>query len=280
MTAHRVPSADTQRRRFRVVTTNACNLACQFCFNEGYPTRGTLFIDKEVARNSIERSGWSVNDIKLTGGDPLLHPEIEEVAMHLEPLGRVSLTTNGLLLEARLQRMPAKVAITVSVYGTDEEEYARYTQRPREVFRRFCRQLDVLQRWRTSYAANVLIRPDTDWRADRYWRFCQSRGFSPVRFITMRGFPRERVGYADNLRQVVDLVNLGQPVIEPDVSLTGSFLSGGHVQLVTQYEDVPASRRPPGFVWIGPRGEVYEDPDPSPIATAGFTQRLPLAGRP
>ncbi|MBO0732394.1 MAG: adenosyl-hopene transferase HpnH [Acidimicrobiaceae bacterium] len=82
----------------------ACNLACNGCGKIQYPTeilRKRLSVEQAVA--AIEECGAPM--VSIAGGEPLLHPEIEEMTRALLDRGRfVYLCTNALLLERKLDR--------------------------------------------------------------------------------------------------------------------------------------------------------------------------------
>jgi molybdenum cofactor biosynthesis enzyme MoaA len=261
-------------RKFRVVATDACNLACRQCFNEGYPTRENRMLQAAMATKAILTSGYTPRSIKLTGGDPLLHPDIGFLATTLEKLAPVSLTTNGLLLSRRLPQIPPTVEVTVSVYGTNAREFEHYAQRPARLFDSFLDQVGLLVASKHKALANILVRPDQQWSADGYFEFCQRLGFRTIRFISLRGDAKFQPQYRKNALGVTTLLGHGKPLQEPEASMQGVLIDDTHLQVITQYEDLPPSVRPPGFVWIGAGGEVYETPDPQPLLTLGFTKKL------
>jgi len=88
-----------------VVVTRRCNLACTYChefddFSKPVPTA-------ELVRriDLLARLGATV--ITLTGGEPLLHPDLDDVIRRLRGHGIVAiLVTNGYLLTPdRIKRL-------------------------------------------------------------------------------------------------------------------------------------------------------------------------------
>ena len=82
----------------------ACNLECNGCGKIQYPTeilRQRLTVEQAVA--AIEECGAPM--VSIAGGEPLLHPQIDEMTRQLLDQGRfVYLCTNALLLERKLDR--------------------------------------------------------------------------------------------------------------------------------------------------------------------------------
>jgi len=88
--------------------TSACTYACRFCQKENildYSLRD-LYTDERV-KEPIESPGHVI----LTGGDPLLHPDLQAIIQELTDYGhRVSIVTNGSQLDRQnLLQLKGKV---------------------------------------------------------------------------------------------------------------------------------------------------------------------------
>jgi len=88
-----------------IIPVRRCNLACEYCneyddFSKPVPTE-TMFqrVDKLAAL------GTAV--ITISGGEPLLHPELDEIIARIRKRGMIAgMITNGYLLVAeRIQRL-------------------------------------------------------------------------------------------------------------------------------------------------------------------------------
>ena len=85
---------------------------------------------EEITRVSRVLVRLGVRKIRLTGGEPLLRPRLEElIAMlaALDGIEELALTTNGLALAPRAARLRAAglTRITVSLDSLDDDEFAR-----------------------------------------------------------------------------------------------------------------------------------------------------------
>src|ERR1700682_5723253 len=88
-----------------IIPTRRCNLACEYCneyddFSKPVPTEAMFQrVDKLAAL------GTSV--ITISGGEPLLHPELDEIIHRIRKRGMIAgLITNGYLLVAdRIERL-------------------------------------------------------------------------------------------------------------------------------------------------------------------------------
>src|SRR5580692_6574892 len=107
-------------RTVRISLTDRCDLACVYCRpsrSDGYLERR---LDDEAWKTMVRallQAG--VRRVRITGGEPLLHPRVTELVAFVASLGveDLALTTNATLLEklARPLRDAGLRRITVSV---------------------------------------------------------------------------------------------------------------------------------------------------------------------
>ena len=130
-------------RDLRISLTDHCNLRCTYCMpSEGVPwlPRDTLLTPVELMR--IVRVGVEagITEVRLTGGEPLLRPDIVEIVARLaalrtpdgEPLD-IAITTNGIGL-ARLAEPLTDAGLTrvnVSIDTLRPERFHQMTRRNR-----------------------------------------------------------------------------------------------------------------------------------------------------
>jgi cyclic pyranopterin phosphate synthase len=123
----------------RVSLTDRCNLRCTYCM----PAEGLAWLpradrlgDDEIVRLVEVFLGLGVTSIRLTGGEPMVHPTLVPLLARfaaLQPRPEISLTTNGIglvdkaeaLIEAGLNR------INVSVDTLNRERFRELTRRDR-----------------------------------------------------------------------------------------------------------------------------------------------------
>jgi Fe-coproporphyrin III synthase len=97
-----------------------CNLTCRHCYMNGGPTRKERLPVNLVIRAASECARLGIGALYLTGGEPLLFSEIQEVlraaaSMHLQ----LTVCTNGTLLTERHAAMlhEARARVNISVDG-------------------------------------------------------------------------------------------------------------------------------------------------------------------
>ena len=102
---------DIRSLYLRVSITGRCNLACDFCYNEGGTREGSLAVT-DVMEILREARSLGFTRLQLTGGEPLLHPDaVGFVAAARTLFEDVGITTNGTHI---LSTLPALIEAGVS----------------------------------------------------------------------------------------------------------------------------------------------------------------------
>ena len=129
-------------RDLRISLTDHCNLRCTYCMPaEGVPwlPKTTLLTPEELVAIAGIAVGAGIEEIRLTGGEPLLRTDIVSLVASLAalegPTGRpeVSMTTNGLGL-TRLARPLADAGlarVNISLDTLDRDTFKQLARRDR-----------------------------------------------------------------------------------------------------------------------------------------------------
>jgi cyclic pyranopterin phosphate synthase len=117
----------------RISLTDRCDLACVYCRpsrNDGYLERR---LDDESWKSmvlALVQAG--VTRVRITGGEPLMHPRVTEIVAFIARLGveDLALTTNATRLEplARPLRDAGLKRLTVSVDSLSPDRFRRLTR--------------------------------------------------------------------------------------------------------------------------------------------------------
>ena len=119
----------------RVSVTDRCNLKCIYCMpKEGARNNepSALLTADEILRvvRAAQRQG--VRKVRLTGGEPLLRPDIVPLVASLKQAGirDLSLTTNGMLLPGMAARLKAAGLdrVNISLDTLDPERFRAITR--------------------------------------------------------------------------------------------------------------------------------------------------------
>lgn len=95
----------------RISLTERCNLRCQYCMpNEGVDLTPSsqLLSQNEILRIASLFTSSGVDKIRLTGGEPTIRNDIEEICLrlsNLKGLKKLAITTNGITLGRKLPRL-------------------------------------------------------------------------------------------------------------------------------------------------------------------------------
>ncbi|EDL23633.1 molybdenum cofactor biosynthesis protein 1 isoform 2 [Mus musculus] len=100
-----------QHSYLRISLTEKCNLRCQYCMpEEGVPLtpKADLLTTEEILTLARLFVKEGVDKIRLTGGEPLIRPDVVDIVARLhglEGLRTIGLTTNGINLARLLPRL-------------------------------------------------------------------------------------------------------------------------------------------------------------------------------
>ena len=125
----------------RISVIDKCNFRCTYCmpkeiFKKGYPfiPKKNLLTFDEIIKLVNIFVGFGVKKIRLTGGEPLLRPNIEELVANLikiKKIDDIAMTTNGFLLKnkAHALREAGLKRITVSLDSINEHRFKQINGR-------------------------------------------------------------------------------------------------------------------------------------------------------
>ena len=116
----------------RLSLTARCNLACPYCLPDGNEPPGLLSLEQRLALITASVA-LGASSLRLTGGEPLLHPQLDALLAAVQPLRdqglrEIALTSNGLLLtaeRARRLRHAGLDRLTLSLDGTTAASVAQ-----------------------------------------------------------------------------------------------------------------------------------------------------------
>ena len=177
-------------RDLRISVTDRCSLRCTYCMPEqGVPwlPRDTMLSTEEVVRLADVAVGMGIEEIRLTGGEPLLRRDLVDVVAGLaalDPAPEISMTTNGVGLARIAEDLKAAglTRVNVSIDTLDRETFIELAKRDRLA--------DTLAGIEASAAAGlvpvklntVLMRGVNDTEAPDLLAFALEHGYQ-LRFI-------------------------------------------------------------------------------------------------
>ncbi|MCP4405200.1 MAG: SynChlorMet cassette radical SAM/SPASM protein ScmF [bacterium] len=197
--------------------TEGCNLACRHCWmTPEFDVTGKRSLPVELFEAAIREAGpLGLSAVKLTGGEPLLHPQFTkllEIVRH-EDLGLI-IETNGVLctpeIAAEIAKSPRRF-VSVSIDGADAETHENIRGVPGSF-------KQARQAVRNLVAANTrpqmimsLMRSNVA-QVDAVVSMAEKLGASSLKFNIVQPTGRgERVHEAGDL-EIAELIELGHYV--------------------------------------------------------------------
>ena len=134
------PLVDSYGRRIksmRISVTDKCNFRCTYCMPaEGLPwlKKAEILSYEEIMRLAQISVALGIEQIRLTGGEPLVRRDLPELVRQLHAINglrSLSLTTNGILLKQQAHALAdaGLTRINVSLDSLVREKFAKLTRR-------------------------------------------------------------------------------------------------------------------------------------------------------
>jgi cyclic pyranopterin phosphate synthase len=191
----------------RVSVTDRCNFRCQYCM----PAEGMPWLDREeiLSFEEIERLvrvfvGLGIEDVRLTGGEPLVRrefPSLVAMLAGIEGIRDLSMTTNGYLLERHADALVAAGIgrVNVSIDSLQRDRFFELTRR--DALPRVLRGLEAIAAHpevRPVKVNAVAMRGFTEEEVERFCEFARSTDFQ-VRFIEFMPLDADRAWTPDSV---------------------------------------------------------------------------------
>jgi cyclic pyranopterin phosphate synthase len=182
----------------RISVTDRCNFRCVYCRSadpENHMAAGELLAWDEYERLARIFVGMGIRKVRVTGGEPLARPGVEDFIASLKALGipDLSMTTNGFLLAERCDRLVAAGMnrINISLDSLDREKFERITRT--KTFDQVMAGIDAAQAssLRPVKVNAVLVRGINDDEVEAFAAFARDRDLI-MRFIEFMPLDADR----------------------------------------------------------------------------------------
>lgn len=120
----------------RVSVTDNCNLRCIYCMDDKevkFLKSEEKVSDEEIYRILKECAGLGIKKVRITGGEPLVRPNIVELIGRInsiEGIEEIYLTTNGILLKDKIEALVKNglKGVNISLDSLQEERFKALTR--------------------------------------------------------------------------------------------------------------------------------------------------------
>ena len=207
--------------------TSQCNLNCIYC--EDFGARRNILnesppaLDRAKQILRILRTG--TDSLILTGGEPLTHPQIDELvtfARHELRFREMALITNGLLIDSHLNLLPLLDRLIISLDSTDPEIWSGVIGMPTTTAESILKNIGTIaqsqRRDKFTLAVNAVLSPETLGGAQALLDFCTKNevliSFSPQ---SVNNWPKYELTispeYRAFIKKLIPLKKHGAPII-------------------------------------------------------------------
>ncbi len=164
-------------KKLRISVTDRCNMRCTYCMpynNTTWFEQDNLLNFNQIVRIATIFANQGIDKIKITGGEPTIRPNIENLVKSLsniDGIKSISMTTNGLLLKGKVNQLKESglQSVNISLDTFDRKRFAAITG---------VDGLDkVLESIDAASSAGILVKINTvvirGWNEDEIVRFAE-----------------------------------------------------------------------------------------------------------
>lgn len=208
-------------RKLRLSLTDKCNLRCHYCMplDATFMDEAMYLTPDEYFAVIEELCTYGLEELRLTGGEPLMRKSFDEITERLSrlPLKKIALTTNGIFLDKHFEKLKAHRIqhLNVSLDSLVAENFKKITRGPH--LARILSNIDEARGRGFHVKINVVaMRGGNDHEIFDFVEYARATGI-PLRFL--------------------ELMRIGQAC----TSQKGQFISAAEMiaQLKTRYELKP-----------------------------------------
>ncbi len=212
------------KRRFpahvAISVTNRCNLNCSYCF-ASYNSQKTDAITTEKMLSLVdELYARGTRLINLTGGEPLIKKDIKTIIdyISLEKGIKCSLSTNGLLLEDKIEDIKNVSSINVSLDGNEEQHNHN---RGKQSYEKIIKAIDIAISRKIPVSTCTVLNKDNVSCVDSIVHLAKEKGFLAIFHIpygrlkldeNFQFNPLCREDLRSVLQKIIDYKDAGYPV--------------------------------------------------------------------
>ena len=175
--------------KLRISLLDACNMSCLYCMPEekDFLAKKNWASAEEIVEIASNLVLYGIDQIRLTGGEPLLRPDLRTIIKKLDklPLTKFGLTTNAIHLDRELTFLKNTNCqyLNISLDSLDRENFFKITQT--DTFSKVFHSLMKAQEFGLKVKVNtVLLKGLNDHEIDQFILFSKKTGIE-VRFLEL-----------------------------------------------------------------------------------------------
>lgn len=208
--------------------TSRCNCHCLHCYGAfGSPDREQIDQELSIAEwkdilNTVRKMGCSA--IQFIGGEPLLHPDFDELLSYAYNIGinSIDIFTNGCFLSSNTAQLIKKAgaSVRVSLYGYDVTSHENITQ-CKGSFAALDKSLDLLRELHIPTRIAVVLMRENQEALKKIIAYIEAKG--------------HRYSGCDTVRKVRHSAQNSHAVTDPDILQLRNMLKPNFVTSVEDF---------------------------------------------
>lgn len=175
-------------RKLRVSLLDACNFRCFYCMPEDvqFKRQKNRLSPEQIESICAELNHYGLEQIRLTGGEPTLRSDFEDIVDRLSGLGikKLGVTTNGFFLQEKLEFLKNTRCqnINLSLDSLNERKFEKITKRANSYRKVFSSILKAKELGMNVKLNTVLMRGINDNEIEKFVQFSERHQIE-VRFL-------------------------------------------------------------------------------------------------
>jgi len=146
---------------FVVSIATVCNLKCPTCLyvlKNSDVFKGGVFIKVSDFELVVKKYVSKIESVGLTGGEPLLHPELAELVEIIKSNSlKANISTNGILIKKKIDILKSFDSINVSMDGYNYDTFKRFRGGTKEQFDEILDGLSLFQKNNIRFQISFLL---------------------------------------------------------------------------------------------------------------------------
>ena len=199
-----IPQQNQQQcgtKRFRIVQihpTLRCNLNCLHCYSSSGPTeKAAINLERlKPALKALSKQGF--NAVSISGGEPFMYPQLEELFQYTKKLGYFNMaTTNAMLLKTARAKRILQLADLIAVSIDGKPDWHNHLRQSPRAFDKMLEGVEVVKEYVSNFGFIHTVTPESF--NDLFWlgEFAVEKGAKLLQL-----HPLELVGRGKNLADI------------------------------------------------------------------------------
>lgn len=160
--------------------TTRCNFKCKHCYLGNAKNTPIDLPSEDIFKFCRSLRTLGVDKIQITGGEPLIRDDFNDICLRLCDDFQIELTTNGSLINKNNIDVLSKIdTLQISVYGFSSESYQQFTgSQHHDGFRNFLTNLELAKSRCKDLTLAFVITQTNQNELENFADFCQTSGFN------------------------------------------------------------------------------------------------------